>query len=44
MRKLDVEMLDRFYTELRRRGGKADGPWRLSTVRQVHFILRARRT
>ncbi len=40
-RKVDVETLDRFYAELRRRGGKAGQGLAGNTVRKVHFILRA---
>jgi integrase len=40
-RKIDVETLDRFYTELRKRGGRGGRPLAASTVRQIHFILRA---
>ena len=47
--RLDAELLERFYTRLRRcnrlcSGGSADHdcrPLSASTVRQVHFILRA---
>ncbi|MGH8905732.1 MAG: hypothetical protein ACRD0K_04280 [Egibacteraceae bacterium] len=41
VRKVDVEMLDRLYTELRKRGGGGGRPLAASTVRQIHFILRA---
>jgi integrase len=40
-RKVDVEMLDRFYAELRKRGGKRQQGLAGNTVRKVHFILRA---
>jgi DNA replicative helicase MCM subunit Mcm2 (Cdc46/Mcm family) len=41
VRKVDVEILDRFYTELRKRGGAKGQPLAAMTVRQVHFIIRA---
>ena len=41
VRKIDVETLDRFSTELRKRGGSRGQPLAAMTVRQVHFILRA---
>jgi integrase len=41
VRKVDVEMLDRFYAELRKRGGSKGQPLAAMTVRQIHFILRA---
>ncbi|MGH8907202.1 MAG: tyrosine-type recombinase/integrase [Egibacteraceae bacterium] len=41
VRKIDVETLDRFYAELRKRGGVHGQPLAAMTVRQVHFILRA---
>jgi len=41
IRKVDVETLDRFYIELRKRGGRGGRPLAPSTVRQIHFILRA---
>ncbi|MGH8932904.1 MAG: tyrosine-type recombinase/integrase [Egibacteraceae bacterium] len=40
-RKVDVETLDRFYAELRKRGGKDGQGLAGNTVRKVHFILRA---
>jgi integrase len=41
VRKVDVEMLDRFYAELRKRGGSKGQPLAAMTIRQIHFILRA---
>ena len=41
VRKLTVETLDQFYAELRKRGGVDGRPLSGSTVRKVHFILRA---
>jgi integrase len=41
VRKLTVETLDQFYAELRKRGGVGGRPLAGSTVRKVHFILRA---
>lgn len=41
VRKVDVETLDRFYAELRKRGGAQGQPLAAMTVRQVHFIVRA---
>ena len=41
VRKVDVEILDRFYTELRKRGGAKGQPLAAMTVRQVHFTIRA---
>jgi len=41
VRKLDVETLDRFYGELRKRGGVRGQGLAPMTVRQIHFILRA---
>jgi integrase len=40
-RKVNVETLDRFYAELRKRGGKDGRGLAGNTVRKVHFILRA---
>lgn len=34
-------MLDRFYAELRKRGGVRKQPLAAMTVRQIHFIIRA---
>lgn len=41
VRKLTVETLDHFYAELRKRGGTGGRPLAGSTVRKIHFILRA---
>ena len=38
---MDVEVLERFYAELRKRGGAGGRPLANSSVRQIHFILRA---
>jgi hypothetical protein len=41
---MTVEMLNRFYAELHKRGGGVGGkPLAAMTVRQIHFILRGRR-
>ncbi|MGH8905930.1 MAG: tyrosine-type recombinase/integrase [Egibacteraceae bacterium] len=40
-RRVTVEMLDRLYAELRRRGGQREQGLAGNTVRKVHFILRA---
>jgi integrase len=40
LRRLDTATLDRFYTELRVRGGVGGRPMAPATVRQVHAILR----
>ena len=40
LRRLDTATLDRFYSELRRRGGVRGRPMAPATVRQVHAILR----
>ncbi len=40
-RKITVETLDRFYAELRKRGGAKGQPLAPMTVRQIHFIIRA---
>ncbi|HEY3034022.1 MAG TPA: tyrosine-type recombinase/integrase [Streptosporangiaceae bacterium] len=39
VRRLDVETLDRFYAELRRRGKEGGRPLSASTVRAVHTVL-----
>jgi hypothetical protein len=41
IRKLTPETLDTLYAHLRRRGGAKGRPLAASSVRQVHFILRA---
>ncbi|MGH8933467.1 MAG: tyrosine-type recombinase/integrase [Egibacteraceae bacterium] len=41
VRKIRTETLDQFYVELRKRGGANGGPLAGSTVRKIHFILRA---
>lgn len=40
-RKLDIELLERFYARLRKQGGVGGKPMASSSVRQIHFILRA---
>jgi integrase len=40
-RRITVESLDRFYAELRKRGGARGQPLAAMTVRQIHFIIRA---
>ena len=40
LRRLDTATLDRFYSELRGRGGVGGRPMAPATVRQVHAILR----
>jgi integrase len=40
-RKLDIELLERFYARLRKQGGTGGKPMANSSVRQIHFILRA---
>jgi integrase len=40
-RKLTVEVIERFYAELRKRGGVEGRPLSGSSVRRVHAILRA---
>jgi integrase len=40
LRRLDTATLDRFYSELRARGGVGGRPMAPATVRQVHAILR----
>jgi Phage integrase, N-terminal SAM-like domain len=40
LRRLDAATLDRFYSELRDRGGGGGRPMAPATVRQVHAILR----
>ena len=40
-RKVTVETLERFYAHLRKEGGAGGRPLANSSVRQVHFILRA---
>ncbi|MGH8931583.1 MAG: tyrosine-type recombinase/integrase [Egibacteraceae bacterium] len=40
-KKVDVEILERFYARLRKAGGKGGRPMANSSVRQVHFILRS---
>jgi integrase len=42
LRRLDTSTLDRFYSELRGRGGVGGRPMAPATVRQVHAILCAR--
>ncbi|HYY81856.1 MAG TPA: site-specific integrase [Actinomycetes bacterium] len=39
--KLTVDVLDRYYADLRKRGGVGDRPMGAGTVRKIHFILRA---
>jgi hypothetical protein len=43
LRRLDTATLDRFYSELRGRGGVGGRPMAPATVRQVHPILRPAR-
>jgi integrase len=40
LRRLDTATLDRFYSELRGRGGVGGRPMAPATVRQIHAILR----
>ena len=40
LRRLDTATLDRFYSELRGRGGHGGRPMAPATVRQIHAILR----
>ncbi len=40
-KKVDVEILERFYAWLRKAGGKGSRPIANSSVRQVHFVLRS---
>jgi hypothetical protein len=40
-RKLDIELLERFYAQLRKQGSAGGKPMANSSVRQIHFILRA---
>jgi len=39
VRRLDVETLDTFYAELRRRGNRDGGPLSASQIRSVHTVL-----
>ena len=41
IRKVGVEVMERFYAQLRKSGGRGGRPMGNSSVRQVHFIMRS---